>query len=39
MTDASGVLLDTNAWFWLVTGDPRMPGALVAAIEAAAADS
>lgn len=37
MSDAAGLLLDTNAWFWLVTGDARMPASLVARIEAAAA--
>lgn len=36
--DVAGYLLDTNAWFWLVTGDTRMPPPLVATIEAAAAD-
>lgn len=34
----SGYLLDTNAWFWLVTGDPRIPVDVVGAIEAAAVD-
>lgn len=38
MADAAGFLLDTNAWFWTVTGDPRMPAPLVATIESAAAD-
>jgi PIN domain nuclease of toxin-antitoxin system len=38
MTDAAGFLLDTNAWFWIVTGDARVPPAVVARIEAAAAE-
>lgn len=38
MTDAAGFLLDTNAWFWMVTGDARVPRSVVATIEAAAAE-
>ncbi len=38
MSDAAGFLLDTNAWFWMVTGDARVPRSLVETIEAAAAE-
>lgn len=38
MSDAAGFLLDTNAWFWVVTGDARISPALAATIEAAAAE-
>jgi PIN domain nuclease of toxin-antitoxin system len=38
MADAAGFLLDTNAWFWMVTGDPRLAPAVVAVIEAAAGE-
>ena len=38
MSDAAGFLLDTNAWFWVVTGDARMTPSLAATIETAAAE-
>lgn len=37
MTDGEGFLLDTNAWFWMVTGDARLLPSVVARIETAAA--
>jgi PIN domain nuclease of toxin-antitoxin system len=37
MTEEQGLLLDTNAWFWLVSGDVRMRPSMVERIEAAAA--
>ena len=36
MGEEQGLLLDTNAWFSIVTGDARIPPAVVAQVEAAA---
>lgn len=36
MSDGRALLLDTNAWFWLVTGDARLSAELVDALDAAA---
>jgi PIN domain nuclease of toxin-antitoxin system len=38
MADGAGFLLDTNAWFWLVTGNARLPLSLVEEIERNAAE-
>ena len=38
MSDSAGFLLDTNAWFWMVAGDPRVPSSVVAMIESAVAE-
>lgn len=35
MSEPTGWLLDTHAWFWLVAGDPRVQPALVARLEEA----
>lgn len=35
MSEARGLLLDTQAWFWLVTGDARLSDEVVAQLEAA----
>jgi PIN domain nuclease of toxin-antitoxin system len=35
--DPPGLLLDTNAWFWIVTGDTRVPPPVVSQVEHAAA--